>query len=304
MPSYGSENVTYFVHNDYLQTLDELGIPGLCALVALLLLPLLLLLRNRARFASADLVACAGFAGGIAAIAFQACVDFPLYIPACLASLGFLLGALAARTAALGVGVLRRPPGSESLWGTAESARRIGLATGIVLLLVPLAAEWSLAYAQARWRQGFGQEAAYGFELARRLQPSDWRYAWYAGKFWTAQAVSERSSKAAGLADTAFAGGFAANHLEVKNLVGRIELQRSLPRLLERPASAAELEAWSAKAIELAPRNAGVRIERIFVLERAGNIAAARREAAQFALDEPDNRAARFLAGRLEGRPN
>jgi O-antigen ligase len=302
VPSYGTENVTFFVHNDYLQTLLELGVPGLCALVALVLLPLVFLLRDRARYADEDLVLCGGCAGGIAAMAFQAGVDFPLYIPACLAGFGFLLGALAARSAAAGTGVLGMRPGAGALGRIAVSARRIGLATGIVLLLVPLAAEWSLAYGQARWRQGFGQEAAYGFELARRLQPGDWRYAWYAGKFWTAQAASERNPKAAILADTAFASGFAANRLEVKNLLGRIELQRSLPQLLERRASVGELEAWSVKAMELAPRNARVRIERIFVLERAGKIAAAHSEAVQFALDEPGNRAARFLAARLAGR--
>jgi hypothetical protein len=301
VPSY-AEYVTFFVHNDYLQTLLELGVPGLCALVALVLLPLAFLLRNRARFAQEDLVLCGGCAGGIAAMAFQAAVDFPLYIPACLAGFGFLLGAVAARSAALGIGLLGMRPGAGAISRIAVSARRIGLATGIVLLLVPLAAEWSLAYGQARWRQGFGQEAAYGIELARRLQPRDWRYAWYAGKFWTAQAVSERNPKAASLADLAFERGFSANRLEVKNLLGRIELQRSLPLLLERPASAGELEAWSVKAMELAPRNAEVRIERIFILERAGKLAAAHSEAVQFARDESGNRAAQLLAARLAER--
>ncbi len=302
VPSYGTENVTFFVHNDYLQTLLELGVPGLCALVAMVLLPLLFLMRNRARFSDEELVLCGGFAGGIAAVAFQAGVDFPLYIPACLAGFGFLLGGLAARCSAIGIGVLDMRSDAGALWRMAASARRIGMATGTVLLLVPLAAEWSLLYAQARWLKGFGREAAYGFELARRLQPCDWRYAWYAGNFWTAQAVSERSPKAATLADTAFASGFAANRLEVKNLLGRIELQRSLPQLLERRASAGELEAWSVKAMELAPRNPRVRLERIFVLERAGKLAEAHREAVHFALDEPGNSAARLLAVRIGGR--
>jgi hypothetical protein len=302
VPSYGTENVTFFVHNDYLQTLLELGVPGLCALVAMVLLPLLFLMRNRARFSGEELVLCGGFAGGIAAMAFQAGVDFPLYIPACLAGFGFMLGGLAARCAAIGIGVLDTWAGAGAPWRMAASARRIAMATGIVLLLVPLAAEWSLLYGQARWLKGFGQEAAYGFELARRLQPCDWRYAWYAGNFWTAQAASERNPKAAALADATFASGFAANRLEVKNLLGRIELQLSLPQLLERRASVGELEAWSAKAMELAPRNPRVRLERIFVLERAGKLVEARREAVQFALDEPGNGAARLLAARIGGR--
>ena len=300
VPSF-SEYVTFFVHNDYLQTLLELGVPGLCALIALVLLPLAFLLRTRSRLQGEDRLLCGGCAAGIAAMAFQAGVDFPLYIPVCLAGFGFLLGALAARSAAAGIGVFRIPPAG-AIMRIAASARRIGMATGAVLLLVPLAAEWSMAYGQARWREGFGQEAAYGIELARRLQPRDWRYAWYAGKFWSAQAIADRNPAAASLADAAFAGGYDANRLEVRNLLGRIELHRSLPQLMEKPVSTGELEAWSMKAMELAPRNTEVRIERVFVLERAGKIAAAHGEAERLALDEPGNRTARLLAARLADR--
>ena len=302
VPSYGTGNVTYFVHNDYLQTLLELGLPGLFALICVMTLPFVLLLRIRAKLPNEDLVLCSGLAGAVAAAAFQAGVDFPLYIPACLATLGFILGALAARTAASGSGILRLPGISQALSRILSSGRRVALAIGVVLLLVPLAAEWATAYAQGRWRQGLGQEAAYGFEIARRLQPRDWRYAWNAGKFWTSQAASTRNPAAATLADAAFAQGFAANRLEVKNLLGRIELQRALKRLMPGSAAAEDLEAWSAEAMSLAPRNAQVRMERILVLESAGRLAAAQKEALQFAMDDPGDRAASFMAARLSAR--
>jgi len=302
VPSYGTGNITYFVHNDYLQTLLELGLPGLFALVCVMALPFILLLRVRAKLPNEDLVLCSGLAGAVAAAAFQAGVDFPLYIPACLATLGFILGALAARTAASGSGILSLPVISQALSRILSSGRRVALAIGVVLLLVPLAAEWATAYAQGRWRQGLGQEAAYGFEIARRLQPRDWRYAWNAGKFWTSQAASTRSPEAATLADAAFAQGFAANRMEVKNLLGRIELQRALKRLMPGSAAAEDLEAWSAEALNLAPRNAQVRMERILVLEGAGRLAAAQREALQLAMDDPEDRAASFVAARLASR--
>ena len=264
VPSYGSENVTFFVHNDYLQTLLELGLPGLCALLAVVLVPFILLLRHRAHLQPADALFCGACAGGLAAMTFQASVDFPFYIPVCLATFGFLLGAVDSRCAASGIGRIDfapRPGAGRAL----ASARRVAYGAGLALLLVPLAAEWSLAYGNARWRKGLGQEAAYGFELARRLQPADWRYAWYAGEFWAAQAAASRNPQAASLADASFARGFASNRLEVRNLLGRIELRLSLPQLLAQPGTPGELEAWSVEALALAPLNPRVRAARALV---------------------------------------
>ena len=302
VPSYGTENVTFFVHNDYLQILLELGLPGLCALLAVVLVSFVLLLRHRARLRPEDSLFCGACAGGLATMAFQAGVDFPFYIPICLAAFGFLLGAVDVRCAAAGIGLVDFAPRPGQVWRALASARRIVLATGLALLLVPLAAERSFAYGNARWRDGLGEEAAYGFELARRLQPSDWRYAWYAGQFWAAQAAATRNPKAAELADASFAGGFASNRLEVRNLLGRIELRLSVPQLLAQAGAPGELNAWSVEAQTLAPRNPRARMDRVFVLERTGRLDEARREAARFAFDEPANRAARTLADRLAQR--
>lgn len=302
VPSYGSENLTYFVHNDYLQTLLELGLPGACALLALVLIPLGLLLRYRNRLQPADLLACSACAGGLAAMAFQASVDFPFYVPVCLALFGFLLGNLDARLAGAGIGVFAVRLYMRSLKRAGDSVQRVALAVGLGLLLVPIAAEWSLAYGQAQWREGRGEEAAYGFELAWRLQPADWRYAWHAGRFWTAQAAATRNPEAATLADASFERGMASNRFEVKNLLGRIELHMGMPRLLRQPASPDQLEVWSNEARALAPRSPRVRTQRVLVLERIGKIDAARKEAAMFALDEPANLAARILVERLSSR--
>ena len=302
VPSYGAENVTFFVHNDYLQALLELGLPGLCGLLAVVLAPLVLLLRYRDRLQPADALLGCACASGLAAMTFQATVDFPFYIPVCLAMFGLLLGVLDARFAGARIGLIQSVPGRGVGWSAWASVRRVVLATGLVLLLVPLMAEWSFAYGAARWRKGMGEEAAYGFELARRLQPADWRYAWYAGKFWAAQAAATRNPEAARLADESFAHGFASNPLEVKNLLGRIELRRSIAHLLAQPSTPEELEAWSVRALAMAPRNPRVRMERVLVLDQSGKVAEARTEAAKFSLDEPSNRSARMLANRLARR--
>jgi hypothetical protein len=232
---------------------------------------------------------------------FQAGVDFPFYIPACLAVYGLQLGVLDSILNRAGIGLLHVGP--ESLRARAlPSVRRVAMTVGLLLLIVPVAAELSLAYGKARWKEGLGEEAAYGFELARRLQPSDWRYAWFAGKFWTAQAAGTRNAEAAKLADASFERGFAANPLEVRNLLGRIEANRNLGTLLPRAATAAELESWTDTALLLAPLNPRVRTERILVLEKSGKTEAARLEAAKLARDEPANKGAWFLAERLARR--
>jgi hypothetical protein len=301
VPSFGSESVTFFVHCDYLQALLELGVPGLLTLLMVTLLPLALVLRHRTRLMPETLVPAAACSAAVAAMAFQAGVDFPFYIPICLALFGLQLGTLDRI-------VNRQQAGAPALFSqrrqrpALSSLRRVAVAIGLVLLIVPVAAELSLAYGKARWKEGLGEEAAYGFELARRLQPSDWRYAWFAGKFWTAQAAGTRNAEAAKLADAAYASGFAASPMEVKNLLGRIEVHRNLGQLLPSAASAGELEAWSAKALALAPLNPRVRTERIFVLEKSGKIDAARLEAARLARDEPHNKGAWFLAERLARR--
>ena len=302
VPSFGSEDVTFFVHNDYLQTLLELGLPGLCALLALVLVPLALLFRRRDRLQPADALLCGACASGLATMMFHASVDFPFYIPICLAMFGLALGVLDGCLASAGIGRIDGVPRPGALSRALVSARRVSFATGLALLLVPLAAERSLAYGNARWRDGLGEEAAYGFELARRLQPSDWRYAWFAGQFWAAQAAATRNPKAVALADASFAGGYASNRLEVRNLLGRIELRLSTPQLLAQAGALAELDAWSVKALALAPRNPLARMDRVFVLERSGRLDEARREAARFAFDEPENPAARALAHRLARR--
>ena len=38
--------------------------------------------------------------------------------------------------------------------------------------------------------RGEGRAAAFGFELAQRFEPRDWRYHLYAGQFWLSEAAS------------------------------------------------------------------------------------------------------------------
>lgn len=250
LPSYTSENVTYFVHNDYLQTLVELGLPGLMALLAIVMLPFGLA-RRSAPPAMERLSLYAPLAG-IATMAIHALGDFPFYVPLCLLLFGASLGEVDRRLAQ----ERRTAPRTiapRAGWVTIGGAALIAL-----LLLPPPLAEAAAWYGERGWRKGIGESAALGFELARRLQPHDWRYHWYAGQFWYAQAQAGNRA-AAQLADEAFAAAIQANPADPRPLLGRIAVQLRFAKLLEQPQAAGTLRGWAERALALAPLNPAVR---------------------------------------------
>lgn len=254
VPSYGPDGVTYFAHNDYLQTLVELGLPGLAAFLAMIGLPFWLAWRRRRDGVSEPLVLIAVLAS-LATMAAHAVVDFPFYVPLCLLLFGLLLGT---------ADRLLAPQRALAPRWRATAARLAGIlvAAGIAVLLArPVAAEVAAGYAQRSWRTADAQAAAYWFEVARRLEPRDWRYHWYAGQFWLAQAAQEGKPAAAQLAEAAFAAGFAANARQPQNLLGRISAHRRFGALLAARADARTLRGWMDQALALAPLDARVHAE-------------------------------------------
>lgn len=249
VPSYGMTSETWFVHNDYLQTLQELGPLGLLAFLGLTLFPPLLAYRRLPGLAVEQRPVVVAFAAALAAMSVHALVDFPFHVPVCLLLYGALLGALDSR--------LRTPASELTLeWRTSPPLRiaRAGVLTLVVLtLLRPVAAEAAAGWGLRKAAAGEGQDAALWLGAAQRIEPADWRYHWYAGRFWEAQAMKTGSREAARLAADAFAAGFDANPLEVRNLLGKISVHRRLRRLLQDPADPATLRQWAAQARALAP---------------------------------------------------
>jgi regulator of sirC expression with transglutaminase-like and TPR domain len=135
---------------------------------------------------------------------------------------------------------------------------------------MPVAAEAAAGYAHRQWRAAQGEKAAYWFEVARRIEPRDWRYHWYAGQFWFTQASLSRKSAAARLADEAFSQGYEANPREFRNLLGRIDVHRELRELLDKPADVATLWRWTDRAVELAPSDPRTLMEHALVLKQFG----------------------------------
>jgi O-antigen ligase len=244
--------ITYFVHNDYLQALLELGIPGLVGLIFLAGWPVYAAARaaRRHQDASLPLIATASAASSMAV---HALVDYPFYAPVCLLIFGAALGLIAA---------MSRTHEREPVLPRSTSrfvARAVLLTLAAWLIGAPLAAELAGDRAHHEWRRGANPEAAYWFEVARRLESRDWRYHWETGQFWLIQALQNRNPEAARLADSAFADGVRANPRDVRNLLGRIETQRRLADILPAPIGSAEILAWSARAREIAPSNPAVR---------------------------------------------
>lgn len=259
-------STTYFVHNDYLQTLLELGVIGLLALLALVLTPLYGAWSRASRPGALDsrsrlLVIAA--VGSIVSMSAHALVDFPFYIPLCLLLYGIALGLLA------GILGSRNAGARQQERGPFMRATRTALAVLAVLILVgPLAAEAAADHAQREWRVGRSREAAFWYEAARRIEPRDWRFHWYAGQFWLGLAQAKGDASAARRADAAFADAHAANPREPAPLVWRVNTHRTVGPLLQSPAPQQVLRQWIDEAATLAPKDSGVQQERARVLSQ------------------------------------
>ena len=257
VPSYGKTSETWFVHNDYLQTLQELGPLGLLAFLGLTVFPPLLAYRRLPDLAVEQRPVVVAVAAPLAAMSVHALVDFPFYVPICLLLYGALLGALDRR--------LRRTANELTVeWRTSPLLRiaRAGVLTLVALVLLrPVAAEAAAEWGLRKAAAGEGQVAAFWLGAAQRIEPGDWRYHWYAGRFWDAQAMKTGNREAARLAADAFAAGFDANPLEVRNLLGKISVHRRHRKLLRDPADPSALQQWLAQAKALAPLNPEVRRE-------------------------------------------
>jgi hypothetical protein len=253
VPSYGAENETWFVHNDYLQTLQELGPLGLLAFAGFTLLPPILAYRKLPALKMDDRLGVVAAAAGIATMSVHALVDFPFYVPLCLLLYAALLGALDRRLQGVPVAQAAR---AASPWRRIARAGVITVAA--IALLRPVVAEAASAWGLRAWAAGQGQVAAFWLGVAQRVDAQDWRYHWLAGQFWDAQATASGRRAAAKLAVDAYQAGLTANPLEVKNLLGLISAHQRHQKLLASPADEATLRAWAGQAAALAPLHPGV----------------------------------------------
>lgn len=263
VPSYDAENITYFVHDDYLQTLMELGVPGALLLAALVLLPFWEV--KRANATGEERVALFAVGAGLATMAIHAFGDYPFYVPICLFVFGLLLGEVDSRVA---------PEGAKSIAWRGPAGRLSAFAVCLLLAVLygrPPLAELAAWYGDHNWREGKSERAAYGFELARRLQPRDWRYHWYAGQFWSDLAATG-NRRAARFADRAFAAATAADPRQPQPLLARLGTQIRFAALLAEPQPRDTLRQWADRALALAPLNPSVRRDYASALEQLSTL--------------------------------
>lgn len=292
VPSYAGAQ-TYFVHNDYLQILQETGVVGLLALLAMLAAPFVAFLRKRS---AENALPGAMALGGISALAAHALVDFPLYIPACVLLLGGLIGSIARCADDEAQAAPTRSP--------VRFLVRVLAVTGVVCLVSPPAiAQLADQAAERAIRSGDMRSGLYWYTVARNFQPQDWRYRWVLGRLWTDQAMFARSREFAAFAEEEFRAGMRTNPLEPSNLLGLIQLNRRAAGLLGTPASRADLDRWSLEALRLAPKATAVRRERILVLAHLHRRAEASEEAQRWVKEEPHNLTAVQLAERFRPKP-
>jgi len=263
VPTY-AEGFTHFVHNDYLQTLYELGLPGLTALLLAIALPLARAWRRIPHLPATEQTTAIAALSTVSAMALQALVDFPFYIPICLLIFGAALGVLDATFDSASPARVRPP-------SFALARRVLSAAAGTLaawVLITPAVAEAASLRGAERLRNSDGQGAAFWFEAARRIDPRDWRYHWYAGQFWMSQAETTTDPVQAALADAALVRAIEANPRQPRPLSTRIALHDRLRGLLENPADGETMRAWAEQLVALAPTEAGVRAERDRIFKR------------------------------------
>lgn len=255
IPSYGAVAETWVVHNDYLQALQETGPLGLATLLFLVVAPLVLAYCRVEGLPDHLRVPAVAATAALAATALHALVDFPFHVPITLALFGVALGAL-------DVTLQRKAQDAHApspLWRPARAGFALIAA---VVLLRPFAAEAAAEWGMRQFLHGQGHSAAFWLGVAQRIEPADWRYHWYAGQFWEAQTAVSRKPEAAQLALEAFDAGLRANPYEVRNLLGKISVQRRFHDLLDGSRHPERLREWVAHATRLAPLNPAVARER------------------------------------------
>jgi len=294
VPSYEGAG-TFFVHNDYLQTLQELGVVGLAALLAMLAAPFVLFLRRRKRWSAHAALTLSMCLGGIAAMGAHAMVDFPFYVPATLLVLGGLLGTFA-RVSAEAEGPAPDPHPARF---RGFLLRAIAVTAATCVLLPPAVSQACARLAEWSAEQQEVRRALYWFKVASNFQPSDWRYRWVLGRMWTDQALITERRDFAAIAEAEFRAGVDANPLDLHNLLGLIQLHRRAAHLVARPAPPHELAEWSRLALRLAPKHSAARRERVLVLVHLDRWQEARQEAQRWIQDDPQNPIAAGLLQRL-----
>jgi O-antigen ligase len=252
VPSYGEQGYTQFVHNDYLQALLELGMPGLVSLVAMAVLPLVVAAR-RMGASSQDKAVVFAIVAALTTMAVHAIVDFPFHVPVALLLFGLLVGRLDRLCALPGelAPRWRSPVGRIAM---------IIFGAGLMTILArPVVSAAASTYGTYHWRAGGGPDAAFGLELARRFDSRDWRFHFQAGQFWFAQAAQTGQPDAAQRAEAAFAAAVDANPLEPSARLAQVATHLRFASLLRAPADRALLRTWVDEALALAPQSPGIR---------------------------------------------
>jgi O-antigen ligase len=287
-----------FVHNDYLQTWLEFGLPGIVLLCAVIAAGLAIVLEGRrAQSGNGVLCACGAASAGFFA---HAAVDFPLYVPFPLLVIGAWLGALAASR-----GDAAWAAGAPARLADRLQPRRALLLSAVVAfaalvwLAQPVIAEFAARHALSELFAGRALQGVYWQTVARRLEPRSGRRCWEEGVIWRDQALETGDKEFAANADAAFSQGMLVDPYDVNNFVERARFHREHRQLLAQPASPEEILAWSAHVLGVRPYVLASQAEYARSLAFAGRTDEARRLAKAMAGQHPDSPVVRRLAAEL-----
>jgi O-antigen ligase len=292
-----NSHIYLHAHNDYLQIWLEFGLVGLLLLGAIVVLSLTTPFRRRnARPEAAVPFACAA---ALASCFAHASVDFPLYVPFLLLVIGAYLGALAAyrgdnqRMTRLFVPMVGR------LSQVRAPLLAGALAAGLAWLSQPVIADLAANRSLAALFAGDLESGLRWQMLARWLEPGNPAHYWAEAVMWREQASSIGNQALAAKADEVLAEGMRANPYEIVNHLERARLHRLQTALLEHPASAEQILAWTGEAVRLRPFSLFAQSEHARALAYAGRTEEAKRIARAMLERRPDAPLSRNLAAEL-----
>lgn len=297
-PEIFGEKPFTFAHSDYLQIWLEYGAMGLALFVALGAAALAKA-RSASRRARADLLPMACGAA-LASCFAHAVVDFPFYVPFILLVAGGYLGALASGVGdSPGSGAWRRAMTKAGQF-IAPRARWLLVLGALAWLSQPALAQIATGHAVEVLAQGSIDRGIYWQSVARRLEPRNATHYWTEAVIWRELALVSEDKAHGAKADALLAEGIRVNPpYEFTILLERARMHRRYPRILEHPASPAEILSWAQRAVASVPLSLVGQVELAYALDYAGRRDDAARVARTLLERRPDSPAARSLVEEL-----
>jgi O-antigen ligase len=296
MPPFLDDH-TFFVHNDYLQFVLEIGLLGWGMFLLLIVAVYGQLFKFRSQALLEQRLPLILSAVATTSMLVHALVDYPFYIPVLLAIFGAYLGIINQQLIDMGATQWQLPKMMvQHVLGL--RFRFIGNSLLIVLLAwlgLPAFASVLADVGLNRLLHGDSQNGLYWHQSARILQSREAGYYWREGVIWRNLGIIQSRSDLLEKSNAVFSRGLEVNPFEVSNLLEKIALHRQYGTMLKQPASHQDIVTWINYAKSLQPHSDSVQMEYIRCLDFVGERSKAIEQAKVLVHRRPQSKSAQRL---------